>query len=220
MRRHLIAAAAILATSSPLFAQTANIPIGVGIGLGTSRSNAIADGSSNARSNATSANRNANQSGAVNTNNFNSTTTGQSPSVFAPGMSAAGIESCNGSISLGGAAVGGGGALGFPWQDGPCNKRLNARTLWAFGQHEAAVQVLCQDDELATAMVASGIRCRVGQYAQAYATVSTRVGHPVYKAEFKHEYFDKAGHKFVVSSCTARGARKSADAGVCVVASN
>jgi hypothetical protein len=86
--------------------------------------------------------------------------------VFAPGLAAAGIESCNGSISVGGSVVGGGGALGFPWQDGPCNKRLNARTLWAFGQKEAALQTLCLDDEMASALTSAGVRCRVGHYAQ------------------------------------------------------
>lgn len=233
---------------SPALAQNA---IGVGTGISNSRSSsaAVANPVQNNRNtaNAASASQsrsnsnsnvnsrinsaqtvgvrsvNANQSGAANTNNFNSTTTGQAPAVFAPGMAAAGIESCNGSVSLGGAAVGGGGALGFPWQDGPCNKRLNARTLWNFGQREAALQIMCQDDEIASAMVASGVRCRIGRYAEPYT-----VSHNVYKgdasamkAQASAEYFDKKGHRFVVAACGSKGARKSADAGVCVkVASN
>jgi hypothetical protein len=239
----LAVVASVLSTSA--FAQNA---IGVGTGISNSRSNsvAVADPVQNNRntafsgSNSNSASRsnsnlnsrinstqnvgvksvNANQSSAGNTNTFNSTTTGQSPSVFAPGMSAAGIESCNGSVSLGGAAVGGGGALGFPWQDGPCNKRLNARTLWAFGQRDAAIQVMCQDDEIASALVASGVRCRIGHYAQPYTTVSVS-SHPVYKAEFKSDYVDKKGRRFTIADCHSKGARPSADAGVCVkLASN
>jgi hypothetical protein len=241
----LAVVASVLSTGA--FAQNA---IGVGTGISNSRSNsvAVADPVQNNRntafsgSNSNSASRsnsnlnsrinstqnvgvksvNANQSSAGNTNTFNSTTTGQSPSVFAPGMSAAGIESCNGSVSLGGAAVGGGGALGFPWQDGPCNKRLNARTLWAFGQRDAAIQVMCQDDEIASALVASGVRCRIGHYAEQYATVSVS-SHPVYKAEFKSTYHDKSGRTYTIAACGTKGARKSADPGVCVkqvIASN
>jgi hypothetical protein len=133
--------------------------------------------------------------------------------------------------------VGGGGALGFPWQDGPCNKRLNARTLWAFGQREAALQTLCMDDELAVSMTAGGVRCRVGRYAT--VAVAEPYGHPVFKGEYHGPvpgeksrelkatdlkaaaYFDKKGHQYVVASCGEKGARKSADAGVCVkMASN
>jgi hypothetical protein len=253
----LAVVASVLSTSA--FAQNA---IGVGTGISNSRSNsaAVADPVQNNRNTALSASQsnsasrsnsnvnsrinsaqstavrsvNANQSGAANTNNFNSTTTGQSPAVFAPGMSAAGIESCNGSVSLGGAAVGGGGALGFPWQDGPCNKRLNARTLWAFGQRDAAIQVMCQDDEVASALVASGVRCRIGRYAVQTVAYTESYGHPVFKGEYhgpvpgeksqpvaldmkrSASYFDKKGHQYVVAACGTKGARQSADAGVCV----
>jgi hypothetical protein len=251
-----LAAMALALAAGPVMAQNA---LGVGVGVSNSRSNsnAVADPVQNNRNTALSAAQsqsrsnsnsnvnsrinssqnvgvrsvNANQSGAANTNTFNSTTTGQSPAVFAPGMSAAGIESCNGSVSLGGAAVGGGGALGFPWQDGPCNKRLNARTLWAFGQHEAALQTLCLDDELARSMVAGGIRCRVGAYAEV-RVASTYSSGPVYKGEYhgkvpgEHprelkslaasDYSDSKGRHYVVAACGEKGARKSADAGVCV----
>lgn len=246
MQKVIIVALGLGLLSTSAFAQNA---IGVGTGISNSRSDsaAIAAPVQNNRNTATAASAsqsrsnsnvnsrinsaqtvgvrsvNANQSGAANTNNFNSTTTGQSPAVFAPGMSAAGIESCNGSVSLGGAAVGGGGALGFPWQDGPCNKRLNARTLWAFGQRDAAIQVMCQDDEVASALVASGVRCRIGHYAEQIVAVGPVVGHPVYKAEFKSTYHDKSGRTYTIAACGTKGARKSADPGVCVkqvIASN
>jgi hypothetical protein len=97
---------------------------------------------------------------------------------------------------------------------------LNARTLWAFGQREAAVQVLCQDDEIASALIASGVRCRIGRYAEPYTThVSANVykgDASAMKAQARGDYYDKAGRRFTVASCATKGARKSADAGVCV----
>ncbi len=204
-----IVIAALLGVS-PVLAQTA---VGVGTGIASSRSLSAAASRSSSRSNAAStssvrsANLNANQSSAGNTNTFNTTTTGQSPAVFAPGLAAAGIESCNGSVSLGGAAVGGGGALGFPWQDGPCNKRLMARTLWAFGQHEAALQTLCLDDELSGPMVVSGIVCRVGRYAPQASQQPS--GAPV------GEITDRHGRRYVEASCGSRGAVRTSQPGLC-----
>ncbi len=69
----------------------------------------------------------------------------QRAGVAPPGLSAAGLESCNNSVSAGGSSPAGSLAIGFPIQDGPCNKRLNARTMWSFGLHEAAIQQLCLD---------------------------------------------------------------------------
>jgi hypothetical protein len=260
MQKIIVAALGLGLLSTTAFAQNA-IGVGTGIATSGSRSTAVAAPVQNNRNtaNAASASQsrsnsnsnvnsrinsaqtvgvrsvNANQSGAANTNTFNSTTTGQAPAVFAPGMAAAGIESCNGSVSLGGAAVGGGGALGFPWQDGPCNKRLNARTLWNFGQRDAALQTLCMDDELAVSMTAGGIRCRVGRYAVQTVAYREEYGsHPVFKGEYHGkipgeksrelkaaDYSDSKGRHFVVAACGSKGAQRSADAGVCVkMASN
>lgn len=84
------------------------------------------------------------------------------PSVFAPGLASASIETCLGSASGGVAFPGGGFSFGSTVQDSPCQARLNARTLWAFGQKDAAMQALCLDGGLATALQASGYACRVG----------------------------------------------------------
>ena len=47
---------------------------------------------------------------------------------------------------------------------------------------------------MASALVASGIRCRIGHYAeQTMPSRIVHVGHPVYKAEYKATYHDKAG---------------------------
>jgi hypothetical protein len=88
------------------------------------------------------------------------------PAIAPPGLGAAGLESCNNSISAGVSLPGGAGALGFPVQDGPCNKRLNARTMWSFGLKEAAIQQLCLDGDMATALEATGKRCLIGPNAQ------------------------------------------------------
>jgi hypothetical protein len=120
-----IASLSVAIVASPAaFAQNA---LGVGTGISNSRSTSAAvanpvqnnrntataasasqsrsNSNSNLNSNIRSTTVSANQSSAGNSNTFNSTTTGLAPAVFAPGMSAAGIESCNGSISLGGSAV-------------------------------------------------------------------------------------------------------------------
>ncbi len=87
------------------------------------------------------------------------------PGIAPPGLSAAGLESCNNSVSAGGSSPAGSLAIGFPIQDGPCNKRLNARTLWSFGLHEAAIQEVCLDGDMATALSAAGVHCVVGPNA-------------------------------------------------------
>ncbi len=84
------------------------------------------------------------------------------PGVAPPGLSAAGLESCNNSVSAGGSSPAGSLAIGFPIQDGPCNKRLNARTMWSFGLHEAAIQQLCLDGEMAQALASVGKQCLIG----------------------------------------------------------
>lgn len=74
------------------------------------------------------------------------------PSVFAPGLAAAGIETCLGSVSAGAAFPGGGFSFGSTRTDTGCDARLDARTLWAFGLKNEAVSRLCQKAEIAAAM--------------------------------------------------------------------
>lgn len=90
----------------------------------------------------------------------------QAPTVVAPSLAPAGIESCNASIALGASGPGGGAAIGLPWQDGPCNKRLDARALWNTGHRDAAMQVLCLDEDMSTALTATGYVCAIGPHAQ------------------------------------------------------
>jgi hypothetical protein len=74
------------------------------------------------------------------------------PSVFAPGLAAAGIESCLGSVSGGGSFLGTGITLGGSIPDTGCNARLDARTLWSFGLRKAAVARLCLSSEIQSSM--------------------------------------------------------------------
>ena len=74
------------------------------------------------------------------------------PSVFAPGLAAAGIESCLGSVSGGGSWLGTGVTLGGSIPDLDCSARLDARTLWSFGLKRAAVSRLCQNTRIYESM--------------------------------------------------------------------
>ena len=74
------------------------------------------------------------------------------PSVFAPGLAAAGLETCLGSVSGGGAFVGTGFSFGTTIPDPGCAARLDARTLWSFGLKKAAVARLCLNPDINRAM--------------------------------------------------------------------
>src|SRR6516225_6165159 len=74
------------------------------------------------------------------------------PSVFAPGLAAAGIESCLGSVSGGGSWLGTGITLGGSIPDKDCSARLDARTLWAFGLKKAAIARLCLTSDVYRSM--------------------------------------------------------------------
>jgi hypothetical protein len=74
------------------------------------------------------------------------------PSVFAPGLAAAGLETCLGSVSGGGAFLGTGISLGTSIPDPGCAARLDARTLWSMGLKKAAVARLCLNGDIYRAM--------------------------------------------------------------------
>jgi len=74
------------------------------------------------------------------------------PSVFAPGLAAAGLETCLGSVSGGGAFVGTGFSFGTTIPDPGCAARLDARTLWSMGLKKAAVARLCLNGDIYRAM--------------------------------------------------------------------
>jgi hypothetical protein len=95
----------------------------------------------------------------------------QAPAIAAPGLAAAGIEACLGSVSVGGSGAGFGLTIGSTTLDKGCNIRLYARTLLAMGYKEAATQMLCYDADVAGALAAQGIQCRVGPMATGVAGV-------------------------------------------------
>src|SRR6202035_1509304 len=81
------------------------------------------------------------------------------PTVVAPGLAAAGIETCLGSASGGLSVMGTGVTCGSTIPDEACSIRLAARQLNAFGYPKAAIALMCQDQRVAQAMVIAGEPC-------------------------------------------------------------
>jgi hypothetical protein len=81
------------------------------------------------------------------------------PTVVAPGLTAAGIETCLGSTSGGVSVMGGGFSFGRTMVDDGCTIRLLSRQLYAFGFQKAAMALMCQDEHVAIAMQAVGTPC-------------------------------------------------------------
>ena len=143
-----------LLTSSVLAQTSTATGTGVGVANSSSKSNSVAIGGGNATGGNVS--RSGNSSSALTLNSAaapavtsSQITTGGSssvktvPSVFAPGLGAAGLETCLGSVSGGASALGWGATFGTTTPDPGCQARLDARTLWAFGLKGAAVARLC-----------------------------------------------------------------------------
>jgi hypothetical protein len=74
------------------------------------------------------------------------------PTAVAPGLAAAGLETCLGSVSGGGAFVGTGFSFGTTIPDPGCAARLDARTLWSMGLRSAAVARLCIQTDIYRSM--------------------------------------------------------------------
>jgi hypothetical protein len=81
------------------------------------------------------------------------------PTVVAPGLAAAGVETCLGSASGGLSVMGGGVTFGSTKVDEGCTVRLLARQLFAFGFQKAALALMCQEDRVAVAMAQAGSPC-------------------------------------------------------------
>jgi hypothetical protein len=81
------------------------------------------------------------------------------PTVAAPGLAAAGVETCLGSAVGGLSLMGGGFTLGSTKVDEGCTIRLLARQLYAFGLQKAALALMCQDGHVAAAMAITGTPC-------------------------------------------------------------
>lgn len=149
-------------------ASNLNTATGIGIGVSTAKSNsdsrATAIGGGNAVSKsaaqgggggnaAITFNSAAQPSATVTTvNNTGTSTVRNVPSVFSPSLAAAGIETCLGSVSGGGAFVGTGFSFGTTIPDPGCAARLDARTLWSMGLKKAAIARLCLNGDIAASM--------------------------------------------------------------------
>ncbi|MBN8921221.1 MAG: hypothetical protein J0H62_11320, partial [Rhizobiales bacterium] len=81
------------------------------------------------------------------------------PTVVAPSLAASGTESCLGSNSVGGSGAGFGVTFAGTVTDRGCNLRLYARTLHNLGHRTAATLILCNDPDVARALLAEGVRC-------------------------------------------------------------
>jgi len=150
MKRNAIVLAVSLMATGPSIAQTATAT-GTGVGVANSRSQSAATAIGGG--NATGGNAVANSAGghsqatinsnaaAIPANTSASITT--VPNAYAPGLTAAGLETCLGSVSGGGSALGWGAVFGTTIQDPGCAARLDARTLWSFGLKKAAIARLC-----------------------------------------------------------------------------
>jgi hypothetical protein len=157
MKTKLLAATAVACLMSmPALAQTTTAT-GVGVSEANSQSGALAiagGGAANGNTlNVTSpANTTATVTSTVSgttTQNVNSRVSGTStlktaPSMVAPGLAAAGLETCLGSASGTVSAIGFGIGGGSTYADEGCQARLDSRTLFAYGLKEAAVARLCQ----------------------------------------------------------------------------
>lgn len=156
MRLHHATAVAVLATlalASGAMAQTT--ATGTGTANSSSSSGAVAvSGSSSAQ--ATGGSVTFNNPGSTRSDVTNrvrqSGSLRTTPNAIAPGLSAAGIESCNSSVSAAGSVTGFGLSFGGPVMDRECNLRLWARTLYAMGQRELVGGVLAQSDVVTKAM--------------------------------------------------------------------
>jgi hypothetical protein len=81
------------------------------------------------------------------------------PTTVAPGLAAAGVETCLGSASGGLSLMGGGFTFGSTKVDEGCTIRLLARQLFAFGFKTAALALMCQEERVALAMQTAGTPC-------------------------------------------------------------
>jgi hypothetical protein len=145
----------VLVLTSPAFAQTATA-VGTGVGIANSKSTSQAvaiSGQGGQGGSSTSALTVNTSTPAVQTiNNTGTATVRNVPTEFAPGLAAAGLETCLGSVSGGGAFVGTGFSFGTTIPDPGCATRLDARTLWSFGLKKAAVARLCLNNDIYNSM--------------------------------------------------------------------
>lgn len=151
MKTYVLSAALSLALASPVLAQT-NV-----------NTNSAANSESNAGSLSLSQGGNVQLNSTAPASTSTRNTIRQRlvtpPTVVAPGLSAAGIETCLGSVSGGISLMGGGGSFGTTVQDSDCNRRLYARQLYNMGFKQAAANIQCLSPEVQYAMEVAGTPC-------------------------------------------------------------
>lgn len=144
MKRPWLAAIVAMAASGPAWAQSSTAS---GTGVGTARSTSTSQAISGQGGTGVGV-------AAITTNSSvpADQTVKNVPSVVAPGLAAAGLETCLGSVSGGGAVLGTGLSFGTTIPDPGCAARLDARTLWSMGLKKAAVARLCLNGDIYRAM--------------------------------------------------------------------
>jgi hypothetical protein len=142
-------------TTAPAIAQTTTAT-GVGVAKSSSASAAkavaISGQGGQGGSSTSSLTVNANTPAVQTVNNTGTQTIKNVPTVFAPGLAAAGLETCLGSVSAGAGVVGTGATFGTTIPDPSCAARLDARTLWSFGLKKAAIARLCLQPDVYRSM--------------------------------------------------------------------
>lgn len=88
----------------------------------------------------------------------------QTPPAYAPGAMI-GSEVCGQTQSAGGSSPVFGFSIGITHDNDGCNLRRNATILNALGQKNAAVELLCRDDDVREAMKAAGTPCAADRAA-------------------------------------------------------
>jgi hypothetical protein len=149
MKRLLSAAIITMAASAPAWAQSSTASAAAtGTGVGVARSTSISG------QGGTGIGVGGNPSATITTNSTvpADQTVRNVPSIVAPGLAAAGLGTCLGSVSGGGAFVGTGFSFGTTVPDPGCAARLDARTLWSMGLKKAAVARLCLNGDVYRAM--------------------------------------------------------------------
>jgi len=151
MHTHLASTSLLcLILVTPASAQTA---VGTGVGVSNAEANsaagAVAVNRGNGSSNSSLVVNNPASTTSTSTQNINTRASGSTsvktvPSMVAPGLAAAGLETCLGSASGTVSALGWGIGGGSTYVDEGCQARLDSRTLFSYGLKSAAVARICQ----------------------------------------------------------------------------
>ena len=151
MKRLLLAAIVAMAASGPAWAQSSTT---TGTGVGNAKSTSNSQAISGQGGTGVGVGVGGNPSATIISSSTAPAvqTVKTVPTAVAPGLAAAGLETCLGSVSGGGSFVGTGFSFGTTIPDPGCAARLDARTLWSMGLKKAAVARLCLNGDIYRAM--------------------------------------------------------------------